>query len=209
MRCYPAWLGLPSAMRSVARCGAQPAPLPAAPRRPAAGALLSAGERLSADTIAKLGQALRAVIDSAGDDEEVRAAAAGATGAFARHCTPDDLRGALETGPLAAGSGKLSERIGSAQVRGLGRGRREGEGRRPYCGGSWGVRARPLLHGSKRFSFRVGNGGWVGQAQRSVHTVCQASTEAWNPPERAPHPATPSPAQTDCGGCSAACSGAA
>lgn len=89
----------------------------AAPHRPAAGALLSAGDRLSPDTIAKVGQALRAVIDAAGDDEEVRAAAAGATGAFARHCSPDDLRVALEAGPLAAGSGKLSERIGSAQVR--------------------------------------------------------------------------------------------
>ncbi|KAL4444093.1 hypothetical protein ABPG75_011830 [Micractinium tetrahymenae] len=80
------------------------------------GALLSAGDRLSADTIAKVGQALRAVIDAAGDDEEVRAAAAGATGAFARHCSPEDLRAALEAGPLAAGSGRLSERIGSAQT---------------------------------------------------------------------------------------------
>ncbi len=136
MCCYPAWLGLPSATSSVACCSLTRTHAPALPRRPAAGALLSAGERLSADTIAKVGQALRAVTDGAGDDEEVRAAAAGATGAFARHCTPDDLRGALEAGPLAAGSGKLSERIGSAQVGGLGRSL-EREGRQWCRVGTW------------------------------------------------------------------------
>ena len=32
-------------------------------------------------------------------------------------CSAEELRGVLESGPLATGSGRLSERIGSAQVR--------------------------------------------------------------------------------------------
>ncbi|PRW50843.1 Translational activator GCN1 isoform A [Chlorella sorokiniana] len=80
------------------------------------GALLSAGERLTPDTISKVGQALQAVTAAAGDDEDLRAAAAAATGAFAKHCSAEELRGVLESGPLATGSGRLSERIGSAQM---------------------------------------------------------------------------------------------
>jgi hypothetical protein len=79
-----------------------------------AGALLSAGERLTPDTIARVGAALAAVTAAAGDDEGVRGAAAAATGAYAVHCSPEQLRAALEAGPLSPGSGRLAERVGSA-----------------------------------------------------------------------------------------------
>lgn len=61
-----------------------PPTTPLAPAR--AGALLSAGDRLSGETVTKVGAALQAVTAGAGDDEELRAAAAGATGAYAKYC---------------------------------------------------------------------------------------------------------------------------
>ena len=85
---------------------------------PPAGALLSSGDRLTADTISKVGQALAAVTAGAGEDEDLRRAAAAATGAYAKHCSPEELRGALEAGPLAGANGKLPERIGAAQASG-------------------------------------------------------------------------------------------
>lgn len=65
----------------------------------------------------QVGQSLHAVVAGAGDDKELRGAAAGAAGAFAKHCSPEELKGLLESGPLAAGSGRLAERIGSTEVR--------------------------------------------------------------------------------------------
>lgn len=80
------------------------------------GALLSSGDRLSPETISKVGAALKAVTSAAGEDEDLRSAAAGAAGAFAKHCSPAELVAVLEAGPLGVGSGKLAERIGSAQT---------------------------------------------------------------------------------------------
>ncbi|EFN56582.1 hypothetical protein CHLNCDRAFT_144295 [Chlorella variabilis] len=71
---------------------------------------------LLGDLLFKVGLSLKAVTAAAGDDEELRSAAAGAAGAFARHCAPEELSALLEAGPLGGGSGRLSERIGSAQT---------------------------------------------------------------------------------------------
>lgn len=84
-----------------------------------AGALLSAGDRLTPDTISKVGAALASVTQGAGDDEEVWAAAARATGAYCKHCSAEELRAALVAapgGPLAPPSSRVAERIGAAQA---------------------------------------------------------------------------------------------
>ena len=64
----------------------------------------------------QVGQALQAVTAVAGDDEELRAAAAGTTGAYAKHCSMEELRATLIAGPLAPSNGRLAERIGCAQI---------------------------------------------------------------------------------------------
>eukprot|EP00887_Chlorella_sp_A99_P001205 scaffold14.g1205.t1 len=86
------------------------------------GALLASGDRASADTLARVAEALSSLSaatasSAAGDDEGLVRAVASAVGAYATRATPDALRGALAWpgGPLAAApTGRYGERLGAA-----------------------------------------------------------------------------------------------
>lgn len=79
----------------------QPSSPPHPPTTHPAGALLASGDRLSGETLAKVAESLKACMAAAGEDEAVLGRAAGAQGALAKHCTPDELRALLAAGPLS------------------------------------------------------------------------------------------------------------
>lgn len=81
------------------------------------GALVVSGDRLSEETLGKVGAAVQSTISSAGEDEVVLRAAAGAQGAYAARCSLPELQTLLHAGPLApARTGSWGERLGAALV---------------------------------------------------------------------------------------------
>ena len=81
------------------------------------GALVASGDRLSQETLVKVGAASREAMGNAGEDEVLLYAAAGALGAYSARCGIQELREVLETGPLAPPrTGKYGERLGAALV---------------------------------------------------------------------------------------------
>ena len=84
------------------------------------GALVASGDRLSAETLSKVGNAVQeamvSVIESGSEEEGGLGASAGAVGAYCARCPEDELRNVLErAGPLAPlRTGKYGERLGAA-----------------------------------------------------------------------------------------------
>jgi hypothetical protein len=81
------------------------------------GALIASGDRLTPETLAKVGNAAKQAVAGAGDDENVLRAAAGTLGAYTARCDTDALRQVLEAGPLSStNTGKYGERLGAALI---------------------------------------------------------------------------------------------
>lgn len=66
------------------------------------------GDRLSGETLSKVAASLAAVLAGAGDDEVVLTRAAAASGALAKHCSPEELRVLLAAGPLGTPTGRCA-----------------------------------------------------------------------------------------------------
>lgn len=81
------------------------------------GSLKESGERLSNETLSKVGSAIIEAAIGAGDNEQLLHAAADALGAYCARCNADELQTALDIGPLApAQTGRLDERLRAVYI---------------------------------------------------------------------------------------------
>ncbi|DBB12167.1 TPA: hypothetical protein ACH3X3_006274 [Trebouxia sp. C0006] len=79
------------------------------------GMLLSTGQRLSPAVLSKAGETLQSMMAGAGENEEIREKLAAGLGAFAQHCSVEEVRQML-AGPVAAPSGQPGARMGAALI---------------------------------------------------------------------------------------------